>query len=116
MPSYLFVYRSEVFDPSKVSPEDMQQSMDRWGKWIGQGMQEGWLVDPGDALLPHGKVVATTKAVTDGPFMEAKECVGGYSIVKAASFDEAAKYAKTNPNLVEGGSVEIRQLAGLAPK
>ncbi len=114
MPNYLFVYRSQPFDMSKVAPEQMQESMERWTKWIGQGMQEGWMLDAGDALLPEGRLVDKNRAVTDGPFVESKEVVGGYTVVKAANFDEAAKYAKTCPNIVEGGSVEIRPLAGLA--
>jgi hypothetical protein len=115
VPNFLFVYRSEPFDPSKVSPEQMQQSMDHWTRWINQGFTEGWLLDAGDALLPEGRVVDRKQAVTDGPFVESKEVVGGYSVIKAASFDEAIKYAKTCPNVLEGGSLEIRQMAGLAP-
>jgi hypothetical protein len=115
MPSFLFVYRNQPYDMSQVSPEQMQQSMDRWTKWIGQGFAEGWLLDAGDALMPEGRVVKSTQAVTDGPFVESKELVGGFSVIKAESFDEAVRRAKTNPNIVEGGSVEIRQMAGLAP-
>lgn len=115
MPNFMFVYRSEPFDPSKISPDQMQQSMARWQQWIGQGFQEGWLVDAGDALLPEGRIVDRNKAVTDGPFMESKEIVGGYGIVKANSFDEAIKYAKTCPHVAEGGNIEVRQCAGLAP-
>lgn len=115
MANFLFVYWSEPFDMSKVSPDQMQQSMDRWMKWIGDGFAQGWLLDGGDALLPDGKVVHSNRTVTDGPFMEAKEVVGGYSIIKADSLEAAAAIAKTNPNLVEGGRVEVRPLAGLAP-
>lgn len=114
MPKYLFVYRSQPFDMSQFSPEDMQKSMDRWTKWIGQGFAEGWLTDAGDALKPEGRVVSATKVVTDGPFMESKEVLGGYSVIQAASFDEAIKHAKSCPNIEEGGNVEIRELAGLA--
>jgi hypothetical protein len=114
MAHFLFVYRGEPFDPSKVSPEDMQQSMERWSKWIQRGIAEGWMVNPGDALLPEGRVVNKHQIVTDGPFVESKELVGGFSIIDAASFDEAARHAKTCPNVTEGGSVEIRPLAGLS--
>jgi hypothetical protein len=112
---YLFVYRSQPFDMSQVSPEQMQQSMDRWTQWIRQGFAEGWLLDGGDALMPEGRVVDKNSVVTDGPFVESKEVVGGYSLIKAASFDEAVTHAKTCPNVIEGGSVEIRPMAGLAP-
>jgi hypothetical protein len=113
VPNFLFVYRSEPFDVSKVSPEQMQHSMDHWSKWIGQGFAEGWLLDAGDALLPEGRLVSRDRVVTDGPFVESKEVVGGYSVIKAASFDEAITHAKTCPNVTEGGNIEIRQMAGL---
>ena len=114
MPKFLFVYRNQPFDMKKVSPEQMQQSMDRWGKWIGQGFAEGWLLDAGDALLAEGRVVNSKQVVTDGPLVESKEVVGGYSVIMAASFEEAVERAKTSPNVAEGGRVEVRQMAGLA--
>jgi hypothetical protein len=115
MQNFLFVYRGQPFDPSKMSPEQMQQSMARWMQWIEKGFAEGWLVDPGDALLPEGRVVDKNKTVTDGPFVESKEIVGGYSVIKAETIDEAVKLAKGNPNLAEGGRVEVRKMAGVAP-
>ncbi len=114
VPNFLFVYRREPFDMSKMAPEAMQQSMDRWSKWISQGFAEGWLLDAGDALLPEGRLVTIEKVVTDGPFVESKEVVGGFSVIKAASFDEALTHAKTCPQVTEGGAVEIRQMAGLS--
>lgn len=73
------------------------------------------MVDAGDALLPEGKVVSKDRVVTDGPFVEANEIVGGYGVIKGTSIDEVIAHAKTCPNLVEGGSVEIRQMAGVGP-
>jgi hypothetical protein len=115
MPNFLFVYRSEPYSMKDISPEQMQESMARWTKWIGEGFQKGWLLDAGDALMPDGKVVNSKKVVSDGPFAESKEVVGGYSVIKADSYAAAAEYAKTCPASSEGGTVEIRQLAGLAP-
>lgn len=114
MANFLFVYRNAPYDLSAVSPEQMQESMGRWTEWIGKGFQEGWMVDPGDALLPDGRVVVKDRPVTDGPFVEAKEVVGGYALVRAASLDEAIQYAQSCPQVIEGGSVEIRPLAGLS--
>ncbi|WP_165219857.1 YciI family protein [Aquisphaera insulae] len=113
MPRFLFVYRSEPFDMSKMSPEEMQQSMDRWRAWIAQGFAEGWMVDPGDALMPEGRVVTSATVVTDGPFAESKEVLGGYSVIQAESLDAAVKYAKICPNVTEGGTLEIRPMAGI---
>jgi len=60
--------------------------------------------------------VNAKKVVTDGPFVESKEVVGGFSIVKAESIDAAAELAKGCPALITGGKVEVRPLAGLASK
>jgi hypothetical protein len=115
MPNFLFVYRSEPYSTDQISPEQMQESMKLWNAWIGDGFQKGWLLDAGDALLPDGRVVDGKKVVSDGPFAESKEVVGGYSVIKADSYEAAATYAKSCPAVLEGGTVEIRQLAGLAP-
>lgn len=115
MPNFLFIYRGGDEEMSKYSPEEIQQYMQKWMDWISQGFAAGWMVDPGDALTPEGKVVNARKVVTDGPFVESKEVVGGYSVIKADSLDKAAEIAKTNPALLTGGKVEVRVLAGLAP-
>jgi hypothetical protein len=116
MADFLFVYRSSEGAGSRAefSPEEMQQVMQKWSAWIREAMQKGWMTNPGDALKPEGKVLKSTKVVTDGPFVESKEIVGGYSIVKAASLEAAAELAKGCPALAYGGTVEVRPLAGLA--
>ena len=73
------------------------------------------MVDPGDGLTEEGRVV-DPKVVTDGPFVESKEIVGGFSIVQAGTIDAAAALAKGCPALLTGGSVEVRTLAGFAAK
>ena len=116
MPKFLFVYRSEPYTAEQISPEQMQQAMQLWNEWIGEGYQKGWMLDAGDALMPDGRLVDQNKVVTDGPFAESKELLGGYSVIQAASYEAAAEFAKRCPVLKDaGGSVEIRQLAGLAP-
>jgi len=113
MAKFLFVYRGGNQAEQQMTPEQMQQVMQKWGAWIGEAMQKGWMVDPGDALTPEGRVLRG-KVVKDGPFVESKEIVGGYSIVKADSIDAAAELAKGCPGLLTGGKVEVRPLAGLA--
>jgi hypothetical protein len=115
MAKFLFVYRRGL-GTDKLTPEQMQQQMQKWQTWIGEGLQKGWLLDPGDGLTPEGRVVSAKKLVTDGPFVEAKEVVGGYSIVQADTIDVAAEIAKGCPVLLTGGSVEVRCLAGLTEK
>lgn len=116
MAKFLFVYRGGSDAYQKMSPEEMQQVMNKWNQWIGEGFQKGWMVDAGDALQPEGKVVRSKKVVTDGPFVESKEILGGYSVVEAPNIDAAAELAKGCPALLGSGFVEVRPLAGLAPK
>lgn len=116
MAKYLFVYRGGMEAYQKMTPEEMQQQMQRWQTWIGEAMQKGWMVDMGDALTEEGCVVNAKKVVTDGPFVETKEIVGGYSIVEAPDIKAAAELAKGCPVLVVGGLVEVRTLAGLGSK
>ncbi len=70
------------------------------------------ILDMGGKLMPGGKVV-TTSGATDGPFVEAKEIVGGYMIVPAESFERALEVAREMPGmLMPGASIEIREVAG----
>jgi hypothetical protein len=116
MTRFLFVYRGGTELANNMTPEQMQQHMQKWQTWIGEGLQKGWMVDMGDALTQEGRVVNAKKVITDGPFVEAKEIVGGFSIVQAESIDAAANLAKGCPALLAGGSVEVRTLAGMGAK
>jgi hypothetical protein len=113
MANFLFVYRRGTEAYRKLTPEEMQQQMQRWQDWITEGVQKGWMINYGDGLKEEGRVVNGKKVVTDGPFVEAKEIVGGYSIVQAENLDAAAEIAKGCPVLLAGGKVEVRPLAGV---
>ncbi|MCA9130798.1 MAG: hypothetical protein KDB22_27120 [Planctomycetales bacterium] len=112
MAKFLFVYRSSADAEMSAppSPEQMQEIMTAWHAWFAQIGEA--LVDGGDALLPMGKQVKQDGVVTDGPFIEAKEMVGGYSIVQTEGLEAAAELAKSCPIFHGGGWVEVRQLAG----
>ena len=76
----------------------------------GQVIADGQvIVDGGTGLKPEGQVVHPDLTVTDGPFAEAKELVGGFSIVEADSLAAAVGIAKTSPMPAGGGSVEVRE-------
>lgn len=112
---FLFVYRdtrgTAACEPP--SPEQMQDILARWGAWIEKFMKTGQMVDPGDALHPTGKVLQSTGVVTDGPFVEAKELLGGYSVIKVDTYEQAVAIAKECPAHQDGSSIEIREMAGL---
>lgn len=111
MPKFLFLYRGGDNDLGELSPEQMQQIMQVWHDWIEAGMKAGWMVDGGHGLMPDGRVIASDgQTVTDGPFAESKELVGGYSMVQADDLDAAVKLADGCPVFASGSSVEVRQL------
>ena len=116
MAKYLLIYRRASDLGDKITAEEMQRQMEKWRTWIAEGFQKGWMVDPGDALTQEGRVVKPKQVVVDGPFAEAKEIVGGYSIIQADSIEAAVQYAKGCPALQSGGSVEVRVLAGFTEK
>jgi hypothetical protein len=114
--NFLFVYRSGKDSLGSMTPEEMQQILQKWRTWIAAGLEKGWMLEPGDALQKEGRVVNAKKVVTDGPFVEAKEIVGGFSIVQAETLDAAAELAKGCPVFLRGGSVEVRPLQGFNVK
>jgi hypothetical protein len=112
MTKFLFVYRNSSESYASMTPEEMQQMLQKWQTWIAEGVRKGWMVDPGDGLKREGRVVNAKKVVSDGPFVESKELVGGFSIVQADTIEAAAELAKGCPIFLRGGSVEVRPLQG----
>ena len=114
MSRFLFIYRDCAENTgAEMSPDEMQAHIQQWFEWLGAGKEAGWVVAMGDALAPEGRVVSADKSITDGPYAESKELVGGYSVIEAAGFDEASKLAMGCPIFQTGGKVEIRPIAEL---
>lgn len=111
MDEYMLIFRHE--DGQKLaSPEQMQLWMKQTMDWIGGIAAQNKFVEGNGLPFDGSKVVRHNKMVTDGPFGEIKETIGGYIIVKAASVDEAVEFAKACPVLQgEGNTVEVRRIA-----
>jgi hypothetical protein len=91
------------------SPEQMQQQMQRWIAWMKDLGQKGHLKDQGHPLERSGKIVSgKEKTVTDGPFAESKDVIGGYSIIEAKDLAQAVELSKGCPIFEVGGAVEVR--------
>lgn len=110
-PKFLFLYRGQPGGKGP-SPDEMQALFARWNAWKEKFKDR--IVDWGDKLRPEGKVVGAS-GVSDGPFVEAKEIVGGYMVVSAASLEDAVAIAQEMPVMQPGGRVEIRELMGMRP-
>lgn len=111
MSEYIFLYRStnQAHQEAMGSPEKAQQSMTKWRAWMKDLADKGHLKNFGQPLERAGKVVGGKgKTVTDGPYAETKDVVGGYSIVEARDLDQAAELAAGCPVVDRGGSVEVR--------
>ena len=111
MQEYMLIFRH--MDGQKVaSPEQIQIWMKQTMDWIG-GIAAQNKFSGGNGLpFDDAKVVQSNKMVTNGPFGEIKETIGGYVIVKADSVDEAVEFAKGCPILQgEGNTVEVRKIA-----
>ncbi len=109
MKEFVLLFRANWDGMPKVSAEEAQARTQKWVDWIEGIAAKGKLASGGNRLHNHGKLVKAGK-VTDGPFIEAKESVGGYSIIKANSYEEAVELAKTCPVLAGGGIVEVREI------
>ncbi len=97
-------------DPSHLSPEAQQAHMQKWFEWVEKLTNDKHYVS-GEALLPGGKIISgAKKTITDGPFAESKELVGGFFVVHAKSVDEAVTLAKDCPDYELGGIVEVREV------
>jgi hypothetical protein len=112
---YLFIYRSPTEAPHRTpSPAEMQEAMAQWNAWKTKFQNE--IIDMGDALTPAGAVCRST-GVTDGPYIEGKEVIGGYMLVATSSLERAIQIGREGPMTKHpGASVEIRALAGLQQK
>lgn len=97
-------------DPGRLSPEAQQAHMQKWFAWVEKLSQEKKYV-AGEALLPGGKTIrGSKKSVTDGPYAEGKEIVGGFFVVEAKDLNEAVEMAKACPDYDLGGIVEVREV------
>ncbi len=109
MSQFLYLYRGGR--NGNPSPEQAQQIMQKWMTWLKALGDQGHLKDQGQPLEPGGKLVkGKSKAVTDGPFAEAKDIVGGFTLVEARDINEAVELSKGCPILEEDGTVEVRPI------
>ena len=111
MEKFMFIFNSGSDNGDLSSPEAMQAHMGKWMAWIEKLKKDNIYVS-GEPLAPGGKLVGGTggKSVTDGPYTEGKEIVGGFFIINANDYDEAVSIAKGFPDFDLGGTVQVRQV------
>ena len=91
------------------SPGEMQKHFEQWVAWFRELTTAGRLKDSGHPLQATGKVVSgSQKVVKDGPYAEAKDVVGGYTLIEARDLDQAVELSKGCPIFEGEGAVEVR--------
>ena len=100
----------------ELGREELQKYIAQSNAWLERLMTTG-KVKGGQALARKGAIVSgkNSRNVTDGPFAESKEVVGGYLLLNVETFEEAVAIAKTTPGLAFGRLVEVRPLTNVCP-
>jgi hypothetical protein len=109
MTEFMMIFRNDYNPDFKPTPEQMQASIKQWQDWIGGIAAQGKFSST-NRLGSEGKTLKPNSIVTDGPYAEVKEMIGGYLIVKAADLNEAMQLANGCPILDIGGHVEVRNV------
>jgi hypothetical protein len=112
MKEFMLIFRHTPIAGFQMSAEQMQAEIKKWQDWIGGIAAQGKFVST-NQLGFEGKTLMPNHTITDGPYAEIKEIVGGYVIAKANSIDEAMKLAEGCPILSAGGKVEVRDIMKL---
>ena len=109
MPQYMLLLRRDERDLfAKLGPEEMQKAVEKYFAW----RNKPFVMDGAGLMDKTGRVIHKKNgsvSVTEGPFSESKEVMGGYYTIEAVSFEEAVKLSADNPH-VDFGTIEIREV------
>ena len=109
MENFLFIIREDV-QQLKRSPEIHQQRILEMTKWATELAESGNYKD-GNALTTNGSYVGKDNVLSDGPFIEAKECISGFIFFNAENMEQATAIAQTCPYVMDGSmAIEVRPM------
>lgn len=114
MPQFLFLIRDYEPSSKQYTPEELQQVIQKYSAWARRLREQNKLV-AADKLADDGGWIVRRRdgqLVVDGPFTEAKEAIGGFFIIEAADYSEAARIAQECPIFETGGEVELHAIEG----
>jgi hypothetical protein len=113
MPEYILLLNQPEAKFDHLSPEEMQALIAKYSAWR-DGLVKRSLLRGGNKLVDRTNRILRTEngkvLVTEGPFSESQEILGGYFIIEAPNYDEAVAIARTCPHLIDGQSIELRQI------
>jgi hypothetical protein len=118
MPQYMLLLYNDPSGWKTLSPEEMQTAIQKFFVWREKIRNQKVLVgshkladDPGKVMRGQGPV-----RVTDGPYSETKEVLGGYFLIEVPNYDAAVNLARDCPGLEFGGTIEVREVDPMAPR
>jgi len=113
MPEYMLILHESTTGFAELSAEDIEKVIADYVAWSNRVAEMGKMAG-GNKLRDDGGRMLTINdgslRVTDGPFAEAKEIIGGYFLISADNYDEAVEIAGTCPHLTYGGRIEVREV------
>lgn len=113
MPRYMLLLHDAPDTFAAMSPEQMQQVIEKYVAWGDRLRASGVMVDGQKLSDEPGRVMRAKDGqvrVTDGPYSETKEVLGGYYTIQAANYDEAVDVARGCPQMEYGGAIEVREV------
>ncbi|HVV55225.1 MAG TPA: YciI family protein [Mucilaginibacter sp.] len=113
MKEFVMIYRGESLGEIKLNPDGTLAISKEWENWMGGIAAQNKLVSGGMRLGNEGRTIKPGNVITDGPYAEIKEIIGGLSIFRGESIEEVTEMAKSCPVLKFGGNVEVRDVMQL---
>ena len=109
MAQYLLLLHADPKPWLSMPAEEKQKWFGKYMAWGSNAREKGYLLGSNKLVDDAGKIMRQS-AVTDGPYSETKEVLGGYYMIEAANYDEAVKLTRNHPHLEHGGTIEVRQV------
>ena len=112
MAKYLVLVRGSGM-PSTLSPQEMQKVVQKYMNWSEDLRKAGRVVHAEKLRSGEGRVLRGNggkMAVTDGPYAESKEIIGGFWLIEAGSYDEMLELLASHPHLDGSGTLEVREV------
>jgi hypothetical protein len=113
MNQFLLIFRGGAITQKGVAPQQLQEHLAKWSAWHAQ-LEKSGSIQGGNPLENTGRTIrGSKKAVTDGPFTEAKDLLSGYILIEAKDLNQATQIALECPIYEYDGSVEVRPVLSM---
>lgn len=113
MPKYMLLLHDDTTTFTSMSPAEMQRVIEKYAAW-GDRLRKAGIITDGQKLADEpGKVIRGSgpkMRVTDGPYSETKEVLGGYYTITADGYEQAVERCREHPHLEFGGTIEVREV------